>query len=143
MILCAAGDTHGGLQQLYDDVLSFEAALHVGDFGVWPDPDRVDRATRQHDGAGDFPTWHVAGRAVPRKTMFIKGNHEDFVWPDAQEDRELLPGLFYLSNGSTFDLGGVTVGAWAVATVRRTTSARRGVPRATPSATTPGKTSTA
>ncbi len=118
MILCAAGDTHGALDRLYDDVLAFEAALevrfewilHVGDCGVWPDPDRVDRATRQHDGAGDFPAWYAAGRAAPRRTLFIKGNHEDLVWLDAQEGREILPNLTYLPNGETFDLGGVRVG---------------------------------
>jgi hypothetical protein len=44
MILCAAGDIHGALDRLYEDVLALEAALgvrfewvlHVGDFGVWP-----------------------------------------------------------------------------------------------------------
>ncbi|MFV1960168.1 MAG: metallophosphoesterase, partial [Planctomycetota bacterium] len=118
MILCAAGDTHGALDRLYEDVLAFEAALgvrfewilHVGDFGVWPDPERIDRASRRHEGAGDFPAWYAAGRGPPRRTVFVKGNHEDFVWPDAQEDREILPDLIYLPNGATLDLGGVTVG---------------------------------
>lgn len=118
MILCAAGDIHGALDRLYDDVLAFEAALgvrfewvlHVGDFGVWPDPARVDRATRHHDGAGDFPVWLTERRAAPRRTLFIKGNHEDFVWLDAQSGPEILPNLFYLANGSTLDLGGITVG---------------------------------
>lgn len=52
MLLCAAGDIHGAIDQLYRDVLAFENALglrfdvvlHIGDFGVWPDPNRVDRA---------------------------------------------------------------------------------------------------
>lgn len=118
MILCAAGDIHGALDRFYEDVLAFETALavrfawvlHVGDFGVWPDPARVDRATRNHDGAGDFPGWFAERRGAPRETLFIKGNHEDFVWLDAQVDREVLPGLRYLPNGATFDLGGVTVG---------------------------------
>ena len=85
MIICAAGDIHGAIGRLYDDVLAFErslgltfdAVLHVGDFGVWPDPARVDRATREHDGAGDFPAWNASARPVPRRTIFIKGNHED------------------------------------------------------------------
>jgi predicted phosphohydrolase len=47
---------------------------------------------------------------APRRTLFIKGNHEDFVWLDAQPDPEVLPKLFYLRNGTTFDLGGITVG---------------------------------
>ncbi len=64
MPICAAGDIHGAMDRMYEDVLPFEAALgapfgwvlHVGDFGVWPDPHRVDKATMKHDGAGDFPT---------------------------------------------------------------------------------------
>src|SRR5690349_20446388 len=59
MLLCAAGDIHGAIERLYRDVLAFENALgrpfelvlHVGDFGIWPDAGRVDRATREHDGA--------------------------------------------------------------------------------------------
>lgn len=118
MILCAAGDIHGAIDHLYEDVLAFEAALgvrfewvlHVGDFGIWPDPERIDRATRHHDGAGDFPAWLAERRSAPRRTLFIKGNHEDFVWLDTQPDREVLPNLVYLPNGSTFDLGGIIVG---------------------------------
>lgn len=49
MLICAAGDIHGAMDRMYDDVLTFEAALgvrfewvlHVGDFGVWPDPNRI------------------------------------------------------------------------------------------------------
>ena len=55
MILCAAGDIHGGIDRMYAGVLALEAALnvrfdwvlHVGDFGVWPNPGRIDAATRR------------------------------------------------------------------------------------------------
>lgn len=112
MILCAAGDIHGGLDRMYAGVLAFELSLgvrfdqvlHVGDFGVWPDPARVDGATRRHDGAGDFPTWFAERRAAPRPTVLIKGNHEDFVWLDAQPSSEILPGLHYLRNGQVREL---------------------------------------
>lgn len=78
-LYCAAGDIHGALDRLYADVLAFEAALgetfdhvlHVGDFGIWPDPARVDRATHAHDGAGDFPLWFAAQSPAPRPTLFI------------------------------------------------------------------------
>jgi len=117
MLICVAGDTHGALDRLYQDVASFEGSLqvqfewvlHVGDFGVWPDPSRVDGATKRHDGAGDFPVWWAERRAAPRPTVFIKGNHEDFVWLDAQPSSEVLPGLHYLRNGATFDLGDGTI----------------------------------
>ena len=113
-ILCAAGDIHGAMDKMYEDVLAFEGALgvrfewvlHVGDFGVWPDANRIDKATKKHDGAGNFPSWFAERRAAPRRTVFIKGNHEDFVWLDAQRDAQVLPGLFYLRNGRTVDLGG-------------------------------------
>lgn len=44
---------------MYEDVLAFETALgvrfewvlHVGDFGVWPHANRIDKATKKHDGA--------------------------------------------------------------------------------------------
>jgi predicted phosphodiesterase len=110
MLVCAAGDTHGALDRFYAEVLRFEASicatfdwiLHVGDFGIWPDSDRVDGATRKHDGAGDFPAWWSERRRAPRPTVFVKGNHEDFVWLDEQNDPEILPGLFYLANGAVF-----------------------------------------
>jgi predicted phosphodiesterase len=123
MLICVAGDIHGAMDRLYQDVLAFEASLairfdyvlHVGDFGVWPDPSRVDKATRRHDGAGDFPAWLGDNRRVPRPTLFIKGNHEDFVWLDSRPDVEVLPGLGYLRNGCTVDIredaGGIRVGA--------------------------------
>jgi hypothetical protein len=65
MIICAAGDIHGAMDRLYQDVLVFETllgvrfdyVLHVGDFGIWADPNRIDKATRHHDGVGDFPAW--------------------------------------------------------------------------------------
>jgi hypothetical protein len=50
MLICAAGDIHGSMDRLYQDVFAFEASLgvrfdyvlHVGDFGIWPDPSRID-----------------------------------------------------------------------------------------------------
>jgi hypothetical protein len=92
VLICAAGDIHGAINRFYDDVLAFEMCLggtfewvlHVGDFGIWPDPERIDRAARCHDGAGDFSEWLRAGRGVPRQTIFIKGNHEDFAWLESQ-----------------------------------------------------------
>jgi predicted phosphodiesterase len=115
VLICAAGDIHGAIERFYHDVLAFEAALgvrfdwvlHVGDFGIWPDPEKIDRGTRSHDGAGDFSNWLAAARPVPRRTVFIKGNHEDLVWLDAQKNPEVLPGLVHLRNGCKIELEGV------------------------------------
>jgi hypothetical protein len=82
-------------------VVCFESVLHVGDFGVWPDPRHIDKATNSHDGTGDFSIWLAEQQAVPHRTLFIKGNHKDFVWLDAQNNAEALSELFYLPNGRT------------------------------------------
>jgi hypothetical protein len=155
MIVCAAGDSHGALNRLYADVLDFEASLgvrfewvlHVGDFGAWPDPSRIDGATRRHEGAGDFPAWWSERRAAPRRTVFIKGNHEDFVWLDAQSDPQILPGLFYLRNATRLDLadreGSVVVGGLGGCFgPSLTTRGRRSNSSAMPSAITPATRST-
>jgi hypothetical protein len=113
MIVCAAGDSHGAIERLYSDIVDFEESLgvrfdyilHVGDFGIWPDAKRIDKATRNHDGASDFPIWFSEKRMMPRKTIIIKGNHEDFVWLDDQPTAEVLPGLLYLRNGHQMDIG--------------------------------------
>ncbi len=116
MILCGAGDIHGAIDRLYFDVLAFEAdlgvrfdhVLHVGDFGIWPDARRIDKATRNHDGAGDFPVWFAEARAVPQPTVFIKGNHEDFDWLSERQragELDVLPGLTYLPSGDVVEVG--------------------------------------
>lgn len=61
MLICAAGDIHGSMERFCDDLPAFETALsarfdwvlHVGDFGIWPDPEKIDRGTRNHDSAGE------------------------------------------------------------------------------------------
>ena len=100
------------MDRMYDDILAFEVSLgirfawvlHVGDFGIWPDPARVDKATLNHEGAGAFPVWLASNRQAPRRTLFIKGNHEDFVWLDSHVSGEVLPDLFYLPNGQAFQI---------------------------------------
>jgi predicted phosphodiesterase len=117
MLICAAGDIHGRIDRLYAAVAEFERSLgqpfalvlHVGDFGIWPDPARVDKATRKHDGAGDFPAWHADCRPVPCPTIFIKGNHEDFGFLDALGGAEPLPGLRYLPNGAVIEQDGLRI----------------------------------
>lgn len=112
MIICVAGDIHGAIDRLYADVADFERALgatfgwvlQVGDFGVWPDPLRIDSATRKHGGAGDFPRWFAERRPVPRPTLFIHGNHEDVEWLAARGGPELVPGLWHLKSGGVFRL---------------------------------------
>lgn len=43
MLICAAGDIRGEVAL----GVRFEWVLHVGDFGVWPDASRIDKATKK------------------------------------------------------------------------------------------------
>jgi hypothetical protein len=116
MLFCVAGDVHGELDRLYREVEAFERSigtpfqgiLQVGDLGIWPDAEKVDKATRKHGNAGDFPRWWAEKKEAPVSTLFIKGNHEDheFLTRQACIDRTILPGLTYLPNGVVIDLEG-------------------------------------
>ncbi len=111
MLVCAIGDAHGEFDAMYAAVQSLEAEvgrevaciLHVGDFGVWPDPEHLDEATRKHGDKGEFRRILAAGR-VPRKTVFIAGNHEDFDYLTALRSREIVEGLEFLPWGEVYTL---------------------------------------
>ncbi len=77
--------------------------LHVGDFGVWPDPDHLDDATQKHGEDGSFRRLLRAGR-VPRKTIFIAGNHEDFDYLAARSSNELIENLWFLPWGEVTEV---------------------------------------
>lgn len=124
MLVCAAGDVHGKLDLLYACIEQMEAevgrrvdlVVQVGDLGVWPDPRRIDGATLRHGGPGDFPEWHRYGKAAPRPTIFVPGNHEDFDFLLSRGGGEILPGLYFLpwgkttrfeANGEALTIGGI------------------------------------
>lgn len=74
MLIAVAGDLHGKIDLCYTEVEAFgrrlgrpfDLLLQVGDFGIWPDPNHIDKPTRQHGGAGDFPRWWAEKKAAPQ-----------------------------------------------------------------------------
>lgn len=132
MIVFFAGDIHGRVTQFYDKVLDLEKELGVqpdwilqtGNFGVWPDPLKIDRATRRHVDDVDFYQYYYKGIAVPRPTLFIAGRHEDHRWLNFKRDRgemEILPNLHWLLNGFRTNVGVSVVGlgkVWSPNTYR-------------------------
>jgi len=110
MLLAVGGDIHGKLNIFFRDILAlekqlglrFDHVLHVGDFGIWPDPSKVDKATRKHNEAGDFPHWFKNNTSAPRPTSFINGNHEDFDF--LQGKKEILPNLNYIPSGTSIEI---------------------------------------
>ena len=121
MIVFLAGDIHGRVSQFYDKVLDLENKLGVqadwilqtGNFGVWPDPLKIDRATRHHIDDVDFHKYYYNTLPVPRPTLFVAGKHEDHRWLNFKRDRgemEILPNLHWLLNGFKTTIGLNVVG---------------------------------
>jgi Icc-related predicted phosphoesterase len=119
LLVCAAGDCHGKLTSLYQGVENLEQeigrqvdlVLQVGDLGVWPDPSRLDVATQNHGGAGEFSQWLRKANPAPRKTVFIAGNHEDFDFLGDRRTGKISPNLTYLKSGDvlTVDINGTSL----------------------------------
>lgn len=107
MNIAVFGDLHGNIllafkmgarwQQQAGEQL--DLMLQVGDLGVFPDRTRLDRATRRHSEQEQavlgfqayFASYHQEVAAMLAETacplLFVRGNHEDQVWLDAQEQR--------------------------------------------------------
>lgn len=106
MLICAVGDAHGEFEAMYAAVEALESqvgrrvacVVHVGDFGVWPDPKHLDEATERHGDRGGFRKLLRAG-SVPRRTVFIAGNHEDFDYLVGRRSNELVENLEFLPWG--------------------------------------------
>ncbi|MDB4932796.1 MAG: hypothetical protein JWM10_5280 [Myxococcaceae bacterium] len=111
MLICAVGDAHGEFDAMYAAVEALESevgrrvacVLHVGDFGVWPDPEHLDEATERHGDRGGFRKLLRAG-SVPRRTVFIAGNHEDFDYLVDRRSNELIENLEFLPWGEVVTL---------------------------------------
>jgi hypothetical protein len=83
VLICAGGDIHRAIERFYDDVVVFEAGLgarfdwvlHVGEFGIWPDPEKSTAAHAITTAPGIFRSGsrpHARCPAAPyssRETM--------------------------------------------------------------------------
>lgn len=110
MILFFAADSYGQINNLYNRVSDKisdigkepDWIIHVGSFGIWPDPKRVDRATRLKGLETDFHKYYLTSTPVPYKTLVLPGKHEDHRWLNTMFRRqylELLPNLHHLVSG--------------------------------------------
>lgn len=110
MYIAFAGDFHGKLTNLYLKVEELESkygvkvswVLQTGNLGIWPDPKRLDRATRKNPSEVDFFRYYLNNKPVPRETIFIQGKHDDHRWLNYMSSRnqmEVLPNLNWLLNG--------------------------------------------
>lgn len=89
VLFCAAGDNHGAMDRLYQDVSAFEASLgvrcdyvlHVGGFGIWPDPSRTGKATCRHEARATFRCGSMRGEPCRGALSLSR------VWPSSHPRR--------------------------------------------------------
>lgn len=138
------GDVHGHLTLAYtilrrwerESQCALDLILQVGDMGAYPPPFRLDKPTRRfaaHDPdelgfaayeAGDDEAASILGpdapphRRIAADTVFIRGNHEDFVYladvaagGAAPVPVDVFERIAYLPNGAAFDFSrrGITL----------------------------------
>jgi len=92
-----ASDGYAGLKHG-----TLEWCLCTGSFGTWPDKAKIDRGTRRHAGAGDFPSLYASGFNNSIQTVYISGVHEDHTWlkqRQAARNMEVLPNIHWLATG--------------------------------------------
>ena len=143
------GDTHGHLRLMLllcrlwqqQEGVHLDGVLQCGDLGFFPDPDRLDRATKKFAKRDpeELGYWRYFAKPAPQESdartelilggdpddlgtvrcpiVFCHGNHEDFeLLADIVQDDELravdhFERLQYLRSGSVMDVGGIRVAA--------------------------------
>lgn len=112
MRVAVAGAIDGDIVKFYEEVDKIPGPLDwilcTGNFGVWPDRNRIDKATRLKGKVGDFAKLYVSGWIAPVPLIFVAGSHEDHRWLKHRESRgdlEILPGITYLVQGNKTTIG--------------------------------------
>jgi hypothetical protein len=111
MHIAVFGDLHGHIllalkrcQRWQEETgQQLDLILQVGDLGVFPDPTRLDAATRRHGKSNPavlsfaqcfmrtHPEVVTVLSAITCNMLFVRGNHEDHTWLDALEQQATEP----------------------------------------------------
>jgi hypothetical protein len=113
MKILLSGPIEGDLKSFYEHARAQEPHWIVcaGDFGIWPDPHRMDRAARKHAGK-DFSRYYVgAMEDLPEiriPTLTLAGVHDDNRWLNYRQtcdNVEILNNVHWLSQGYRTTIG--------------------------------------
>ena len=106
MIISVVGPVLGRIEEALKGIqrhrIPIDWLLCTGSFGVWPDHAKLDRATRQREGSGDFARWYLQGPENRLQTLFVSGVHEDHDWLKNRlqiGNMEVLSNIHWLANG--------------------------------------------
>jgi len=107
IFVCA--DSYGEIQPLVERIESSaekfgkpDWVLHVGNFGVWPDPRHTDRTTARGQEYLDFIEYYSGRFELPYPILFLPGAHEDHGWLESMYMKghtEIVPNLHRLLPG--------------------------------------------
>ena len=109
MRIAIVGSLYGNLSEtyktlgklVYETGIPIEWVLSTGNFGVWPDPLRADRASKENPG--EFLDYLVGKKTIPIPTLMVAGKHEDHLWIERmvrRGDGELVTNLHFLVSGN-------------------------------------------
>jgi hypothetical protein len=110
MKILLSGPIEGYLETFYDKAAEQEPhwVVCAGDYGVWPDPQRMDRAAKKHS-ATDFSRAYV-GALIPKTlpTLLVAGVHDDNRWLQDRiraNNTEVLNNVHWLAQGYRTTIG--------------------------------------
>jgi len=111
MKILLTGPVEGRLERLCSRAEESEANWIVssGDFGIWPDPGRMDRAARRHHGR-EFAYRYVGIDPFQIKIpiLTISGVHDDNRWLNHRQsvnNTEILSNVHWLAQGFRTQIG--------------------------------------
>jgi hypothetical protein len=112
MKIALCGPVEGHISSFYEHLAAagpdIRWALCVGDFGLWPDRNRIPRGSRTHGAGIDFSKMYALNTPVTVPTVTVCGVHDDVRWLKQRQDMcalKLLPNLNLLVNGHKTIIG--------------------------------------
>lgn len=113
MNICLTFAVQGRLKLLFDSIKKYGLEPHwivsSGDFGVWPDPARMDRASKKH-ASNEFALRYVGADPAPIMVpvLTIAGVHDDnrFLQErQAANNTQILENVHWLAQGFRTTIG--------------------------------------
>lgn len=111
MKILLAGPIEGHLDEFYAKISPMEPhwVVCAGDYGIWPDPVRMDRGSRRYAGR-DFSRHYVGAMDTPIviPTLTVAGVHDDNRWlahRKSVDNTEILANVHWLANGYRTTIG--------------------------------------
>lgn len=116
MYIYAIGDINGEWNNIFKSIdLKIQETnvrpnliLFTGSMGIWPNPNRKDRASRKLNSGNEFIELYNKNTPLPCPSFFVPGTHEDHYWMQKAYLKgmlEILPNMYWTVPGVKFPIG--------------------------------------